>query len=62
MSPAALLEERKKRGIETGILQVNTYMQDIFEKLKSDKTSMNSVLENVSQPLYKDPLMILAHL
>ncbi len=62
MSPAALIEERKKRGIETGILQVNTYMQDIFEKLKSDKASMNSVLENVSQPLYKDPLMILAHL
>ena len=23
---------------------------------------MSSVLENVSQPLYKDPLMILAHL
>lgn len=37
-------------------------MQEIFERLKIDKPAMQSVLENVSQPLYKDPLMILGHL
>lgn len=41
-------EEKKKRGIDSGILQVNTYMQDIFERLRVDKVQMHSVLENVS--------------
>lgn len=37
-------------------------MQEIFDRLKTDKEALNNVLDNVSQPLYKDPLMILAHL
>ncbi|CDW79825.1 iq calmodulin-binding motif family protein [Stylonychia lemnae] len=55
-------ESPSKKGIETGIKQVNVYMQEIFDRLKVDKTALSSVLENISQPLYKDPLMILAHL
>eukprot|EP00347_Sterkiella_histriomuscorum_P023087 403336002 len=51
-----------KKGIATSVQQVSTYMQEIFERLKTDMAAMNSVLENVSQPLYKDPLMILGHL
>ena len=64
MEELKITDEKGKgeRGIETGIMQVNTYMQDIFQRIKTDKGVMNCVLENVSQPLYKDPILILAHL
>ena len=55
-------EEKKKQGIPTDIVQVNNYMQEIFARIKSDPEILSNVLDNVSAPLYKDPLMILSHL
>lgn len=37
-------------------------MQEVYERLKNDPVTLTSVLDNISQPLYKDPLLILAHL
>lgn len=37
-------------------------MQEIFARIKSDPEILSNVLDNVSAPLYKDPLMILSHL
>ena len=37
-------------------------MQEMYDRIKQDKQTLNAVLDNISQPLYKDPLMILAHL
>lgn len=53
---------KKKIGIQTDIMQVNTYIQEVADRIKSEKPVLYGVLDNVSQPLYKDPLMILAHL
>lgn len=55
-------EAKKKDAIETDMTYVNTYMQDIFNRIQTDKACLQYVLDNVSQPLYKDPLMILSHL
>jgi hypothetical protein len=37
-------------------------MQEIFERIKTDPETLTNVLDNVSAPLYKDPLLILSHL
>jgi hypothetical protein len=56
------MEEEAKRGIDSTIEQVDNYVTEVFMKIKQDPDVMKSVLENISQPLYKDPMMILAHL
>jgi hypothetical protein len=40
--------DTKAKGIETGIMQVNGYMHEIIQKIKTDKGVLDGVLENVS--------------
>lgn len=56
-------EEKKKvkkvRGIKTTMKVVDTYVQEIFKKVKDQE---DEFVENLSTPLNKDPLEILLHL
>jgi CRISPR/Cas system CMR subunit Cmr6 (Cas7 group RAMP superfamily) len=57
----ALKEAKKKklRGIKTTMRIVDTYLTEVFKKVKD---SEDEFVENLSTPLNKDPLEILLHL
>jgi hypothetical protein len=58
----ALKEEKRKkklRGIKTTMRIVDTYLTEVFKKVKD---SEDEFVENLSTPLNKDPLEILLHL
>ena len=54
-------EEKKKklRGIKTTMRIVESYVADVFKKVKEQE---DDFVENLSTPLNKDPLEILLHL
>lgn len=50
---------KKLRGIKTTMGIVDTYVSEVFKKVKE---SEDEFIENLSTPLNKDPLEILLHL
>lgn len=50
---------KKLRGIKTSMRIVDSYVGQVFKKVKEDE---DVFVENLSTPLNKDPLEILLHL
>lgn len=59
MSVAPVPKKKRARGIQTSMRIVDSYLAQIFRKVKE---SEDEFIENLSTPLNKDPLEILLHL
>jgi hypothetical protein len=53
------LKKKRIRGIKTTMKVVDSYVGEVFKKVKDGE---DEFVENLSTPLNKDPLEILLHL